>query len=269
MVKFSVLTPVYIHSPQRKLGLLRAMHSVAGQTYPYEFIEHIVVDDGSPVVFPEIEELKKIYPYIKYQKNTDHLERLYAYHDAFELATGDWFVFLDSDDQLNPYALEIYNKVIEENPEYKMFNFGSLHIHKDGRMAMRGPFHPAKLEVGHEMFGKGQIVNGSFIFHKSVFEDLGGFPSGTITWPDQDEVEKLYGRKGDLSMTSPWDFSALAQLEFPELRPFCSVDKWNEPGKVVQELGNPFGQDFYLFYKYTRKFWSLPLDLYLYWVFSK
>lgn len=269
MVKFSILTPVNIHSPQRKLGLVRAINSIVGQTYPPEFFEHIVVDDGSPVVFEEIEQLQKQYPWLKYKKNPDRLERLNCYHDAFEMSTGDWYVFLDSDDQLSPYALEIYNKVIEENPDYKLFNFGSVHIHKDGRIAMRGPFQPKRLEVGHELFGKGNIVNGTFIFHKSLYEEMGVFPHGLVTWPDQDELEKIYGRKGELSMCSPWDFSCYAQLEFPELRPYCSVDKWNEPGKVVQELGNPFGQDFFLFYKYTRRFWSLPIDLYLYWVFSK
>ena len=40
-------------------------------------------------------------------------------------------------------------------------------------------------------------------------------------------------------------------------------------GKVIKELGNPVGNDFYLFFKYTRVYHSLPLDLYLYQVFLK
>lgn len=269
MVKFSILTPVNIHSPQRKLGLLRAIWSVAGQTYPPEFFEHIVIDDGSPVAFEELEGLQKTFPWIKYKKLPGRVERVNCYHEAFTMATGDWFVFLDSDDQISPYALEIYNKVIEANPDYKLFNFGSLHINKDGRIAPRGPFQLPKKEVGHEIFGKGRIVNGTFIFHKSVYEDLGAFPHGEITPENQDELEKIYRRRGSLNMCSPWDFSCLAQLQFPEIRPFCMVDVYNEPNKIVQELGNPWGQDMYLFYKYTRKYWSLPIDLYLYWVFSK
>lgn len=269
MVKFSILTPVNIHSPQRKLGLLRAIYSVAGQTYPSEFIEHIVIDDGSPVVFEEIEGLQKQFPWLKYKKNPDRLERINCYHDAFEIATNEWMVFLDSDDMLSPYALEIYNKTIEANPDYKLFNFGSLHIRKDGLIAPRGPFTPAKLDIGHEIFGKGRIVNGTFIFKREIYDETGGFPHGIIT-PDQTALKEIYGRDGTLAMGSPWDFSCYAQIEFPEIRPYCMVDNVDvERGKVVQELGNPFGQDMYLFYKLTRKFHSLPLDLYLYWVFSK
>jgi glycosyltransferase involved in cell wall biosynthesis len=264
---FSVLTPVYIHSPQRKLGLIRAIHSVGTQTH--DDFEHIVIDDGSPVVFEELEKLQVLYPNLVYQRNEAHLERINCYHDAFTLARGEWFVFLDSDDMLSPYALELYKKVINENPDYKMFNFGCMFICKDGRVVHRGPFAPAKLEVGHEIFGKGQIVNGTFIFHRSVYEELGGFPHGVITPEDQDEMERLFHRRGDLEMTNPWGFSCYAQMEFPELQQFCFVDMEKEPLKYIAELGNPMGNDFYLFFKYTRKFQSLPLDLYLYWVFPK
>jgi len=65
-------------------------------------------------------------------------------------------------------------------------------------------------------------------------------------------------------MGSPYDFAAAAQLEFPELRKHFMVDHENEPNKIIKELGNPWGQDFYLFYKYTRKFHSKPVKKYLY-----
>lgn len=264
---FSVITPVYIHSPQRKAGLIRAIHSVGMQTY--ENFEHIVIDDGSPVAFEELEKLQEMYPNLVYQKNKDHLERINCYHDAMSIMKGEWIAFLDSDDLYSPYYLELCKKLITENPDYKMFNFGCIYINKDGRVTHRGPFAPAKLEVGHEIFGKGQIVNGTFIFHRSVYEELGGFPHGVITPEDQDEMEKIYGKRGELNICSPWDFSCYAQLEFPELRQFCMVNYENEPNKIIQELGNPVGQDFYLFFKYTRMFHSFPADLYLYYVLPK
>lgn len=264
---FSILTPVYIHSPQRKAGLIRAIHSVGMQTH--EDFEHIVIDDGSPVVFEELDKLKEMYPNLVYQHNEAHLERVNCYHDAMEIMKGEWIVFLNSDDTLSPYALELYKKTINENPDFKMFNFGCLYVHKDGRVTHRGPFAPSKLEVGHEMFGKGQIVDGTFIFHRSVFEDLGGYPHGEITPEDQKDMEELYHRGGTLNVCNPWDFSCYAQLEFPEIRQYCLVDVQNEPQKFVQEMGNPWGQDYYLFYKYTRKYHSLPLNLYLLWVYPK
>jgi len=265
--RFSILTPVYIHSPQRKQGLIRAIHSIGNQTF--DDFEHIVIDDGSPVVFEELPQIQEMYPKLTYWRRDAHLERINSYHDAFERSTGEWFCFLDSDDQFSPYYLDMCEKVIEEHPEYKMFNFGCIYVHKDGRITHRGPFAPAKLEVGHEVFGKGQIVNGTFIFHRSVFEDLGGFPWGVVTPENQEEMERLYHRTGELNLCNPWDFSCYAQLEYPELSKYCFVDVEKEPHKFVQEMGNPWGQDYYLFFKYTRKYQSLPLDLYPYWVFPK
>ena len=272
--KFSVITPVHIHSQNRLYQLYRAIDSVKNQTYRIageqeELFEHIVVDEGSITPFEKLEFIQQDFPQFKYKKIEEHLERLNAYHEAFEMITKEWVVFCDSDDQLSPYALELYSKVISENPEYKMFNFGCIYIHNDGRITHRAPFTPSMLEVGHEVFGKGQIVNGTFIFHKSIYEELGGFPHGVITPEDQDGMEEIYGKKGELGMTSPWDFSCYAQLEFPELRQFCMVPTEESDRKVIQELGNPWGQDMYLFFKYTRKYHSLPLNLYLYYVFPK
>ena len=70
-------------------------------------------------------------------------------------------------------------------------------------------------------------------------------------------------------MNTPFDFAAYAQIEFPELRQFFMVDHINEPAKIIKELGNPWGQDFYIFYKYTRKYRSIPLEEYLYIVHPK
>ncbi len=263
---FSIITPVYIYSAQRHDQLIRAIQSVAVQSIPAKYYEHIVQDEGSPIDFNALDWLEQGYPWLKYEKTDAHIERLNNYYDAMERATGEWFVFLDSDDMLVPYALDALYEAIRDNPEYKLFNFGSIHYHKDYRIQFRDAFKPARREVGHEIFGGGKIVNGTFIFHRSVFEELGGLPHGIIEVEDQDRLASFY-RKGPLAMTSPFDFSAYAQYEFPELQPYFQVDA--ESGKVVQELGNPWGQDAFIFFKYTRKFWSLPLDLYLYEVFLK
>ena len=267
---FSVITPVYIYSTERHYQLIRAIHSVAMQTVDWGIIEHIVQDEGSPVEFETLPWLQENYNWLSYEKTSDHVERLNNYHNAMERARGEWFVFLDSDDALVPYALEALQKTIEANPEYKLFNFGSIHYHKNYQIAFREAFKPARLEVGHEVFGGGKIVNGTFIFHRSVYEELGGLPHGIIEVDDEERLASFY-RKGPLAMTSPFDFSAYAQYEFPEIQPYfqVDVDEKESSGKVIKELGNPVGNDFYLFFKYTRKFWSEPLDLYLYQVFLK
>jgi hypothetical protein len=52
-------------------------------------------------------------------------------------------------------------------------------------------------------------------------------------------------------------------MEFPGMRKFFFVDHDNEPDKIIKELGNPWGNDYYLFYKYTRKYHSMPIDEHL------
>ena len=258
MPKFSIITPVHLWSQERVDGFLRCIQSVRNQTF--KDFEWIVVDDGSvlPFLWESISDVAKV---IK----QPHLERVVAYNNAFKNMSGEWILFLDSDDELDPQTLKKLDIIIKKHPDYKMFNFGCRFIHKDGSTNTRDPFKPKKLKVGHKIFGGGNIVNGTFVFNRSVWEDLGGYPPQDIKDIDCSKIN--YGGDGgvrNLSMCSPYDFSAYAQLEFPEIRQYFMVDHENEPEKILKELGNPWGQDFYLFYKYTRKYHSKPFKQYFY-----
>lgn len=248
-MRFSVITSVYCWHELKQKQLIRAITSVQNQTF--QDFEHIVIDDGSPVEFaPPLAEFRQ-----------PHLERIHALKEGMKRAKGEWFVFLDADDELVSYALEAINQMIEKNPKHKMFNFGSFHIDRNWSTRIRGPFEPKEEKVGHEMFGGGNIVNGTFVFHRDVYEKLGGFPDDT---EEIDTTDINYGGVRSLHMTSPFDFSAMAQLEFPEIRQYFMIDHEAEPNKVIKELGNPWGQDYYLFYKYTRKYHSKAYNIPLY-----
>lgn len=236
MTKFSIITPAYVYNKWRLGLLLRAVNSVQAQTF--RDFEHIVIDDGS-LVKPDLKADK-----LKILRQ-EHLERLIAINKGFKEAKGEWIVCLDSDDELVSYYLEVCNKMIEKYPEYKVFNFGSIHISVDYKARPRDAFKPKKLEKGHEIFGGGNIVNGTFIFKRECLDKVGMFPE----------------------TSSPWDFSAMAQKEFPELKEMFMVDHVNEPKKIVKELGNPWGNDYYLFYKLTREYYSMPIDAHLYVVY--
>jgi glycosyltransferase involved in cell wall biosynthesis len=255
MPRFSVITPVHLWNTQRVEDFKRCVDSLRNQTF--KDFEWIVIDDGSVVDFlwDSISDIAKIF-------HKSHEERVIAYNIAFEMMDGEWVIFLDSDDELDKEALEKIDKMIRENPDYKMFNFGCKFIHKDGKETTRDPFEPKAIEIGHEIFGGGNIVNGTFVFKKDVWEDLGGYPPANIENVDTSEIN--YGGVRNLFMGSPYDFSAQVQLEFPELRQFFMVNHEAEPEKIIKELGNPWGQDFFIFYKYTRKYHSKPIKEYLY-----
>ena len=244
--KFSIITPCNVHSQERLAQLYRAIDSVKNQTYSVEgkqddLWEHIIINDGSPVEFTLPD-----YPWIK-RIDQPHLERMIADNRAFEQMTGDWVVLLDSDDCLSPYYLEACADMINKFPDYEVFNFGSIHFHPTYFVSCRGPFRPKELEKGHEVFGSGNIVKGTFIFSRECYDKLGGFPE----------------------TTNPWDFSAKAQEEYPELKQFFTIYNDDNKNGVVKEMGNPVGDDFYYFFKLTREYHSKPIEIFLYLAFHK
>lgn len=251
--KFSIFTPVHIWNEDRAKWLLRAIESIKNQTY--KNYELIIINDGSTleVDIPHYDWIKLL--------NQTHQERVVAYNYGFREATGDWFSCLDSDDEYRPTYLQECVNFIHGSPEYKMFNFGCKYIHKDGTEATRDAFCPPEAPVGHAVFGGGNIVNGTFIWHRSIYGDLGGFPDSGV------EVNVPWYRPGSLFMGSPYDFSAWAQATYPEIQEFFMTKHSDHPAGLPKELGNPWGQDYLLFYKYTRKYHCKPmLDKYLYWV---
>jgi glycosyltransferase involved in cell wall biosynthesis len=263
MYKFSVITPVHLWNDYRVEMFLKTFESLKNQSF--KNFEWVVVNDGSTMPFrwAMLEESGMNVKII----HKGHEERVIAYNEAFKEAEGEWFMLLDSDDEYKSNTLERIAKLMKKYPKDKMFNFGCLYQHKDGNIAFRDPFTPKRKQIGHVMFGGGNIVNGTFMFHRSVYEDMGAYPESHIK--DIDCTEINYPQGGDqfvrdLYMGTPYDFSAAAQLQYPEIREYFMVNHEDEPNKVIKELGNPWGQDYYLFYKFTRKYHSRVFKEYLY-----
>jgi len=245
MPKFSVITPVHVWSEERRDGLYRAIKSLENQTF--KDFELILINDGSTLEFkvPKYEWIKVI--------NKNHEERVVAYNAGFKEARGDWFTLLDSDDEYDKEYLQRCVDFIQKWPRYRMFNFGCRYINKDGGERKRDCFEPKRKKVGHVVFGGGNIVNGTFIWHRSVYDKLGGFPDQFA------EIDVPWYDRKKLNMCSPYDFSAAAQVEFPEIQPFFQVKHPDHPAGLIREIGNPWGQDYYIFYKYTRMYQSKPV----------
>jgi glycosyltransferase involved in cell wall biosynthesis len=118
MPTLSVIVPVY--KPNLEL-FSRCVQSVLSQNY--QNLELCLADDYSGS-----DELKQLI--VNFQSRDDRVKAVFreknghisvATNDALSLATGDYVVFMDHDDELPPYALEVVADEILRNPDADVF----------------------------------------------------------------------------------------------------------------------------------------------------
>lgn len=148
-IKFSVMSPVYNVEPY----LAECIESVLNQSYGG--FELILVDDGSTDRSGDIcEEYAKHDSRIKvYHKPNGGLMNTRRY--ALERASGDYYVFLDSDDFLEPNSLEVLARHIGES-DADLLIFGVNWLKgKSGVM----PFACDKLHQGRVISDRRELYN--------------------------------------------------------------------------------------------------------------
>lgn len=125
-MKFSIIIPVY----KVEKYLSRCIESVQNQSY--QDYEVILVDDGSPDNCPKMcdDIAKTDCRYKVIHKANQGLG--YARNSGMELATGDYLVFIDSDDYIARTALDdIYECITRESlPDVCVF--GNIMVDKNG-----------------------------------------------------------------------------------------------------------------------------------------
>jgi glycosyltransferase involved in cell wall biosynthesis len=222
---------------------LRCANSVFGQTY--QDFEWVVADDiSNPPIENILEENDSWWRprglQVKIVRLPEKQGRLYARNAAMKASSGEWITWLDSDDEYASWYLQAMDEAIKLYPDYKIFNFNHLIFHYDYNSSIRQFIN---MDVqGDKPFRAGTIGAGAFVFHRSVYEDIGPLPERGL-----------------------WDFAGKALEEFPEIKPFY----WNEQKQNYDTLGNPWGEDFYYFYKMTRKYKSKYLKCAPYFVHSR
>jgi len=251
MPKFSIVSPVWLdkEAPENKRQpryemFLRTANSVFGQTF--QDFEWVIVDDISR---PPIEDILEKHDSwwsprglkVKVIRLPEKGGRIIARNEGMKVASGEWIIWLDSDDELSSMTLEALDKAIKTYPKYKIFNFNHLIFHYDYKVSVRKFIDMEK--QGKAPFGSGNIGAGAFVFHKDVFKKVGPLP--------------------ELGL---WDFSADFLEKHPETKPFFESSE--QPGKY-HSLGNPWGEDYAFFYKITREFDCKYLDSAFYYVHSR
>jgi glycosyltransferase involved in cell wall biosynthesis len=131
---------------------------VLHQTFPA--FEIIVVDDGSTDQTRQVVERYSSIIYCHQENQGVSAAR----NKGAELATGDWLIFLDSDDELLPSALLDFSNSIMKKPTASIL-LGGYFLKKNKIETMYVP-EPGKY-IGH--------LSGSYAIRRKVFEQIGGY----------------------------------------------------------------------------------------------
>jgi len=233
--KFTIIIPVYSTELNTRVKQFTdCVDSVIRQSYPNW--ELIIVDDHSRDDVPKIaDDYAAKDERIKVIHFDEQKQRGAARNAGMKAASNDWICWLDSDDEYLKTYLEVLNSYMTEDyPGYMCYHYGAMVV-RMGHQSLRDTMVIQEEDDHMVKFRSGSIGTGSFCFNKSVLDDVGYLP------------EAMNARK----------FADLCKEETPELVEMFGPS-YAEGGK---ELGNPWGDDYYMFYKITRKFKSKDLPI--------
>ena len=176
---FSIILPVYNTDGQL---LDRAIQTVRKQAYPYW--ELCISDDASsaPHIRPLLEKWVKKDERIQvfFRKENGHISA--NSNSALELATGDYCVLMDHDDELRPHSLFEAAKVIIEKPDTLFIYSDEDKIDREGNRKdphFKSPWNP-------DLFHAQNYLNHLTVLKTSRLKEIGGWRVGYEGSQDHD-----------------------------------------------------------------------------------
>jgi GT2 family glycosyltransferase len=177
---FSVVIPVY----NRERLLAAAIGSVLAQTF--QDFELIVVDDGSTDGSARTAAQTSPRTIVLHQPNSGPGP---ARNRGAAHASGDYIVFIDSDDLWFPWTLSVYRRVIEEVRDVAILLGSTVPFRNEGELAT-----VAARELKYDVFAdylatsRSSMFRGSgvMVIRRDLFEKSDGFPAEPIYCEDLD-----------------------------------------------------------------------------------
>ena len=167
----SVVMPVY-QAPER--WLRKALDSVLTQHYPDW--ELCVSDDASPSphVRTVLQEYQQRDPRIKvvFRARNGHISE--SSNSALEVASGDYMVLLDHDDELHPEALLLVAETLGRHPDAQLLYSDEDKIDEDGRR-FDAYF---KADWNYDLFLGQNCISHLGIYALPLVREIGGFRKG-------------------------------------------------------------------------------------------
>ena len=167
----SILMPVYNPAPE---FLEKAIDSVARQVY--QNWELCIADDAStdPAISEILQRWSREEPRVRvvFRSENGHISR--ATNSAAELATGEYAVLMDQDDELTPDALGEVALYLAQNPETDVVYSDDDKINSQGQR-----FAPQfKPDWSPELLLSYMYFSHLFVLRRSLFMEIGGLRAG-------------------------------------------------------------------------------------------
>ncbi len=172
---------VIIPTHNRARLLERALQSVLAQARPAQ--EIIVVDDGSDDGTTEIVRARFPQVYCIGQRNQGVSN---ARNQGIEAASGDWLALLDSDDEWLPQKLACQERMLIDNPQYKICHTDEIWIRNGRRVNAMKKHTKAGGFIFEHCLPRCAISPSSVLIHRSVFGKTGLFNEALPACEDYD-----------------------------------------------------------------------------------
>jgi glycosyltransferase involved in cell wall biosynthesis len=183
MKEVSIIIPVY----NRATVVQATLDSVVAQTYrPLQVIlvDNYSTDDTLQV----LETFKKEHPGDGFNvviTNESHHTAGAARNRGFEYATGEWVLFFDSDDVMEPDLVASYVRKIEKfaakGKELDLISTRSTLVFPDGS-SREAPFHKRDLFANHILHG--QLATQRYAVRREFFASTDGWNIDLPRWND-------------------------------------------------------------------------------------
>ena len=180
-IKFSIIT-ISLNSEK---DIEDAIVSVANQTYKNK--EHIIIDGGSQDSTVDI--IKKYSEYLSYWASEPDSGIADAFNKGIEQATGDYVLFINSDDFLiNNKALEsIYNS-IQDQADYYIFRVVSVYPDKTQKLMPNRNF-------GLSTYFKMGSCHQGHVISRRLFKKYGAYDNSFKIGMDYDFVLRVMSKR--------------------------------------------------------------------------
>lgn len=168
---FSIVLPVY-NTPER--WLRRCIETVRAQVY--EHWELCIANDASPA--PHVRRVLDEYAMLDRRIKVVHRERnghiSACSNSAVDIATGQWIVLLDHDDELHPLALAEVAAAAERFPRWRLIYSDEDKI--DERGNRYDPY--MKPDWNYDLFLSHNCISHLGAYDAALLREVGGFREG-------------------------------------------------------------------------------------------